>query len=466
MTSEQIDNLKIEDISKLDLELLENEQVVFRIEEIAEDSQLENEPMYARECYDALEVPLNKFKNQISGSEIYKRLHIIEVKLFWQALPVLEKKIKEQAFTQNIVFAHKHKINIFKPLVDYFDLYEFGVGPDYEKRQVFLYSLSHNEEQLGSQPILLKTGQKVLPLLKNWFSDFVSYSSSKPIGDTYETTNYLYSSPNAKILVKEDRDILASILGIYNWLKYPDYIPEIEKPGQISSSGLISKPIVPILIPKPQTPPVPHGQSIDFLKSELGVKKDLIKKPTLTPQEIKREVDTLELPTPSIRPITPIRPTVGLERSREVPPIKPLSQTTERTVLPDRAKQSPIPPPKAPTPINTLDDIKALEDLKKINIKHLRAGNISSQVNLIKSKILFISQANRILPFYAVQVFEQSPLFKIYLSLGSQLIADRNADRKAAFEQASKHLAATGQGSLTLPEFEAVADLRKEIEKL
>lgn len=465
MTPQQIENLKIEDILKLDLESLKNEQVVLRIEEIVEDSQLENEPMYARECYDVLEVPLSKLKSQIVGSEIYKRLHIVKLKLFWLALPVLEKKIKEQAFTQNIIFAYKHKINIFKPLVNYFDLYEFGVGPDYEKRQVFLYSLSHNEEQLGSQPILLKTGEKVLPLLKNWLSDFVSYSSSKSIGDTYETTNYLYSSPNIKILAKEDKEILASILGIYNWLKHPDYIPEIEKPGQTSSSIFISK--SPISIPTPKS--VLHGQSIDFLKSELGVNKPPspglvatlsqrergnMNKPTLSPQEIKREVATPELVVNN--PIKPIVPK---------PVVKPPIPIPSKPVLPKPDLGTKV-NPAAVLALNSINDIKVLDDLKKIDIRHLRAGDVKTQTNLIKAKILFISQVNRILPFYAVQAFEQSPLFKIYLALGSQLIADRNADRKAAFDTASKNIISTGQGSLTLQEFEAVADLRKEIERL
>ena len=58
--------------------------------------------------------------------------------------------------------------------------------------------------------------------------------------------------------------------------------------------------------------------------------------------------------------------------------------------------------------------------------------------------------------------FEQSPLFKAYIQVGSAMINDSTVDRAAAFKQAA---AKTGS-TLTLQEFEGIADLKKEIEKL
>jgi hypothetical protein len=156
----------------------------------------------------------------------------------------------------------------------------------------------------------------------------------------------------------------------------------------------------------------------------------------MTPQEIKREVSTPEL-TGSITKPAPEQPLKRFE-----------------TPSPEFLPQSPPPPPpvrKQPgiMSLRTLSDIKFMDDLKKIEVGHLRQAPVSSQIQAIRSKIILIAQANKMLPYYAVVAFEASPLFRAYLDHGN-----------------SKFSGTGSRGDLTQEEFEAVADLRKEIERL
>jgi hypothetical protein len=109
-----------------------------------------------------------------------------------------------------------------------------------------------------------------------------------------------------------------------------------------------------------------------------------------------------------------------------------------------------------------LDQIRVIDDLKKVELSSLREGPVGVQIQILKSIILNLANANKLLPYYTVSAFEQSPLFRAYLQVGSAIIADNNPDRITAF----KNAAAKVGSQLTLQEFEAIADLKKEIERL
>lgn len=216
----------------------------------------------------------------------------------------------------------------------------------------------------------------------------------------------------------------------------------------------------------------------------------------MTPAEIKREVETPELPGHGTRitehvtdkeiasapprndkKIAPVLPKPQKEKITAPPP-PPAPTVTSRpipgTVL--RHAPQPIPPkavrpdtagkPMPSRPIAALEEIATLDDLKKISIKNLRQGDPATQGARIKEIIVNLIEKQRLIPFQAVVAFEQSPLFKQYLELGSFLMADHGPDRKAAFAQAVEQIKAKGGTEMSLKEFETIADLRKEIESL
>lgn len=210
-------------------------------------------------------------------------------------------------------------------------------------------------------------------------------------------------------------------------------------------------------------------------------------------QELKKEVSTPELAAHpeeiSAKP-APIKP-VAVPKPMPVPEApKPVSVATKAPIIPKTiippAMKAPMPKP-AISPIKPLDtrpmpkvapttaptsglkslaDIGSVEDLKKIQAAHLRQGKIIDQVNLIKSKIMTLAQVNRMLVFNVVSVFEQSPLYKSYVTIGANILMDADPDRTKAFMAAADKLKSQGQEALNFDEFEAMADLRKQLEQL
>src|SRR5581483_9100163 len=113
-----------------------------RIDEMSEDEEFSSEPMQARDFYEKLWQLLEKYGPQVNGTDVYKRLYRIIVLMRWQALPSLDKKIRDQIFGSDLIFALKTGVDIMGNLDAYLYLYKYGVGPDKEERQKFIYSLT------------------------------------------------------------------------------------------------------------------------------------------------------------------------------------------------------------------------------------------------------------------------------------------------------------------------------------
>lgn len=177
-----------------------------------------------------------------------------------------------------------------------------------------------------------------------------------------------------------------------------------------------------------------HGSSISELKSRLEPVKT---GPALTPQEIKREIGTPELTDGTTQPV-------------KAAPRTPQAQVT--------LNKKPI------SGLKGIDDIKTIDDLKRVEPAHLRQGALPDQVKKLKAKIVYLAAVNKQLPVFALGAFEQSPLFRQYLKIGGAAIT--GGDSKAGYLQVMTKLKDAGEDVINLYEFEAIADLRKEMERL
>ena len=168
--------------------------------------------------------------------------------------------------------------------------------------------------------------------------------------------------------------------------------------------------------------------------------------------EIKREISTKELPAPEGTDVKakPIMP----QPTRPAPP-KP------DTSVPQSAMT------KNPTlGLPSLNAIDIIDDLKRIEPAHLRQGDLNEQIKAISAKIAHLAVANKVLSVKVAQAFEQSPLFKLYLEIGGKMISHSVNNRKPDYRQVVAELTAEGKQVLSFTEFEAVADLRKELERM
>lgn len=275
------------------------------------------------------------------------------------------------------------------------------------------------------------------------------------------------------------------------WLKLlPQMIPSelkelhsilVDEVKELKSEGmnLIEDPKLEAELISTSDDSASHGASIADLKAAAAPVKN-----SAFAKELDREVHTKELrkptpeelgqkteaqaPKPAPAPLRPApvatRPTVQTSTAPK-PPVAPKSINLAPMPESLRVPQAPRRVGEVPRPTGGLQNllqIRTVDDLKRIGISHIRQGELKAQIDLIRAKIISIAQADRILPFYTVSAFEQSPLYKAYLEIGTAMIADPDRDRAQAFERASQK----GTEKLTMREFEAIADLRKEIEQL
>ncbi len=481
-----IKDITVNDIKQLTLDQLSDPAVLSKIEQFAADDVYDYEPALARDFYESLFELVDKNAASINGTVTYSKLKLILIKLGYQAIQTLGKKHREKSLSENLTTALKNNVDVAHYIQRYLDHYEFGFEPDKEERQIFLSSITNNEESIGTQQITLKTGESVRNTVTNWIKDYLGYVDPNSYRGSYDLTQYMYTSPNAKTMNDADKQLLTSILEIYSSLRFPKQ----------NIDQALSAPRPPVNIPKPtpKTPqpvavappkemtafekklsqissPAPsggHGVDLEILKRRLEqapakVSAVANKTQVMTPQEIKREVTTPELPAHldthsresgnlaraeiphQVRDgIAPVAPKIA-----PVPQPKPVVQSPVASPKPVTALPVVRPKPPVVTTGISLADIKTADDLKKLDLIHLRRGSIDQQVAEIKAKIIQLARTNKIMPYYLLASFEQSPLFKAYLAHGSAMFEGK------------------GQTSeLSQQEFEGIADLRKEIQHL
>lgn len=111
-----------------------------------------------------------------------------------------------------------------------------------------------------------------------------------------------------------------------------------------------------------------------------------------------------------------------------------------------------------------LSSIASLDDLANVEAAHLRQGPLADQQMLLKTKVLELAQENDMLPVSVLPIFEQSPLYQTYLKAGILMIERNQGDEKVNLDDLIGEIESTGEDALSQQEFEAVADLKKELE--
>ncbi|MBI2356217.1 MAG: hypothetical protein HYV13_03380 [Candidatus Doudnabacteria bacterium] len=349
--------------------------------------------------------------------------------------------------------------------------------------------------RLGQQPLVLsKTKRQVPPTLGNWLIDYRSAVAADK-GGSYEQITYMNQSENARKLLPADKNLLKKVLKLYDWLRFgtpieevveavpaPKVVALVKAPSSDQTpplgtrggrEGLGAK--FSNLTPPPQPPAASEVGKFSYSKRGLPnatppkppvVPSGTFQKP-LTIEELKKEVIAQRTPPPSsgLRPSSPVKgEDILSEIKREV-------ATKELDILTPSVRTSPLgtrgdqggleakpsnltpPPPsyskRGELRPNALPQIKFIDDLKRIDVNYLRRGDPKSQTSNLKSAIYNLAATNRMYVHQIVVVFQQSPLFKAYLAHGSSKVAGQQV-----------------KGDLTQAEFEAVADLKRELERM
>ncbi len=432
------------------------DQVVFVVEFLTEGYSPGDVYRFLRK----LEPLVNKKKMPTDLSEKYQAL-IIRLKYF--SLPILEPNETSELIKHNLLYPFKNSFDLKDRIYRMFSP-ESVDRQDLSTKNGLVQAIETNEERIGTNTV------------GGWLKEYKKTTGENAPG-TLELVKFITENKSAVLLNDDAKTLLKEVLSFYDWLRYRS----IDVAGVLGinqeQQRPISAPLPKFTPPKPaismtafekklaQTQTAEHGEpastrvrtdleestrggDLKSLKNRIeaakvkeapksGIKMDM--------DEINREVKTKELPAHKgmiaavPKPVIPLKPVRMVSNPKPVAPLpslKPIMQL--KPVMSSNALMSMGKP---------LTEINSMDDLKNIDVKHLRQGPVAAQLELIKTKIMDISHASKVLPFYAVAAFEQSPLFRAYLAAGTSLVSG-------------------GKSELTQQEFEAVADLKKQIESL
>lgn len=377
------------------------------------------------------------------------------------SLLTVKDQDKYRLFAENLVGLFEQEIAEVKYWINYmFVLYDRLPEICDPIKRAILKGFEESVSMLGTSEIIV-LGRKASPSIKNWIIDF-NGSTAKLKKEQIDEINYSLQSSNVKNLTSEQRLLLKKILGVYDWLRFSAIKPKPEfEPLELSKVKTAVSSAQPKSSASVQKT-TEHGEDLEVFREKMAAPlapKPVASSSTTAVLEIKREIDTKELPQYSEAILVKPQPLIApiIQNFAPVPKINiaPIPQIPKAIPSVQLVQQPGI-------ISNPIAQISSIEDLKHIDIKQWRRAPLNQQLGLIRSKIIRIANTNRQIPFYAVAAFEQSPLFQTYLKLGAAMIADQSVDRNQAFQQIVEKLGL----DMTLAEFEAIADLKKEIEKL
>ncbi|MEJ0021910.1 MAG: hypothetical protein WDN47_05060 [Candidatus Doudnabacteria bacterium] len=490
-----ISGITLENLDKIDLSQLRDPNFFSKVEDFVYGLDAEGSPDNARVVFLSLTDLISKADD--NRETLAKKYFPILCALRLIGLSSVSDQEKESFISQNLTVLLNQDYADLKYWLNFLFV-SYGYDEELSKnlQNLFISAISQSNSRIGDKDMRISTGL-VKPFVKNWIYDYngssLTYQSKKTVADE---TSYTNQSPNAKLLSKLERITLLKLLRLYDWLRFDAVKPKLEVeepalPAEILITSVNYPPVAPGVAAKP-VPAKPvsdfdkklagvaastaHGQDLEVIRKQMEPKQAnpapslrTFEKtaPPLAPAEIRREVGTQELQAhqETVRPVFKPAPVA--------PAPRPIAPKPAASIYPSSL---PTPPPpvrrldetpyqlggEAKIGLHSLDKINVIEDLKKVDVSVLREGPVDVQTQALRSKILNLANANKILPYYTVNAFEQSPLFNAYLEIGSAIIADNSSDRKAAFKVA----AAKVGSQLTFQEFEAIADLKKEIERL
>jgi hypothetical protein len=181
---------------------------------------------YARELLFIFTEKLSAVGDNMDPNLFANYLLLIKA-LKFLTLKGLSDSEKEKMFKEEIV-------DLF--IADFFEVKEeverllrsYWAVPDTmdDLRQILVKGLEKNTEIIGEGKIKVTVSgeeKMIEPTLQNWLFDYNSTVHKSPEMSKrggYEQVSFVTSSGNAKVLSKEERNLLLNIIQFYDWLKY------------------------------------------------------------------------------------------------------------------------------------------------------------------------------------------------------------------------------------------------------
>ncbi len=439
-------------------------------DEILTDKNIEkfSDKLGQNEIYSQVSFVVNFMTESYSAGECYRFLRNLEPLLNQSRLsPDLQKKYQELLAKLKFVALHMLEVQEVEDLFKGNLLYAFRNEMDLQKPVHMLLENSRDSLNLKSNLAqAINSNQEMISgsSVANWLKEYKSTIGDTAPG-TLELVKFITENKKSSQLDPDSKEILKNMLSFYDWLNYRAVdVTQALGIGRKQFSAPIKSDIprqtFNTSAPNVSVPTPSKAELTAFEKRLAEVEKepkveeknnnelDALKK-RIESAKVQRSVGTVPPPPKNDQWQKELnRELLTPELTGQVTAMKDIVKPTPVVAIPKPAIRPTSRIPHVRPQGVPISDINSIEDLRKIDVRDLRrGGQVEGQIDVIKAKILALSRENNVMPFYAVAEFEQSPLYKSYLASGSAFVAG-------------------SKGELSLEEFEAVADLKKEIEQL
>lgn len=316
---------------------------------------------------------------------------------------------------------------------------------DFKLRKNIINNLENNEELLGSRTVSW------------WLKDFLGFSNHR--FDPLWQITYLNTIYEVKGLDIEEREILQKVFQLYYELHFEPSDPrcalidirkniaywragkEVIATSPVASTPFISTPSLPVT--PTTTPKITPSFPVAQAKIEKQPEETAVSWRKLEQAMAKEEEPEIKQPVIA-PPVAPAAP-----RPSKPPAPTPPTISTIRTARIIRTSKPLITDIKAPP-----EPEGPLEELKELDLKEFRRlGQAREATAKIKNKIELLAEESFAKKAEGIRTWQTSLLNKLYLEVGQQAIEQ---GRAVADILASRQ-------DLTLEEFEAIADLNREL---
>ncbi len=360
-----------------------------------------------------LEPIVSKSKLSPEFSNKYRDL-ILQLK--FTTLPVLEPNEVSELHKKNLLFALKNDIDV-KDRIKRLILRYSGTTAEGGIKNNLVQAIDTNAESLGNVAIA--------EILKQYKSTLKSNSAG-----TLEVAQFMVENKTVQQLDEDSKKLLKEVLSVYNWVRFGS------NTGNVNIAPTPKTVIIPDFVKpvsKPSFNPAPQRSVV--IPEAMPVSKPISDKPKF--QQSSLTVPKWVMPEEKVNPTPAVAAPINISKPVPRPPTKSLNLKNTGAV----------PNAMLASQGKSVNEIKTLDDLRLLQARDIRQGTLNAQIELIKSKVYDLVRNNSSKKSYAIVSFEQSSLFKSYLSTGALLVSNQSGDLNKA-------------------EFEAVADLKRFFEQL
>jgi hypothetical protein len=252
---------------------------------------------------------------------------VLRLKLF--GLSNLTTQEADDLFKKHLLQILTNNFDVRKALLKSIDVFDTGQVVKDQVR-IYLDALRNNQEILGSNEQLLKTNN-FKPTLSFWIKEYQTIlgtmRNAKSEPGTFHILKFLDTNQNTKLLNDDEKEILISLLDLYNWLLAPVIYADSSGQQEEQTSPYITQ----------QRFMLPRGEvggperSLPKAKSAPPLAERDLPKPKLPPANLKNPLSPFAKPPPdAIRmppPITDPKKKLEMEIDRRLEELKKRGNT-------------------------------------------------------------------------------------------------------------------------------------------